>query len=191
MQKGDAAMVAPALEKPMTAEELLLLPESERYELVKGELVEMSPPPGTEHGTVAYQLGYSLGQHVIPKKLGRLFAAETGFRLARDPDTVRAADVAFVSKDRLPPKMPKGYLDLAPDLVAEVVSPNNDPDEIQAKVREWLEAGARYVLVVYPGPRQVHVYRSLKQVTILTEDDILAFPDLLPELEIAVAAIFA
>ncbi len=121
-----------------------------------------------------------------------MFAAETGFRLTRNPDTVRAADIAFVSKDRLPAKLPKGYLDLAPDLVAEVVSPGNDPDEIQSKVREWLEAGARYVLVVYPGPRQIIVYRSLRQVTILTEGDTFTAPDTLgvPGFELQVSTIF-
>src|SRR3989304_1648564 len=142
-----AQVSMPEKMKYVTAEELLRMPRSERYELVKGALVEMSPPPGTEHGSLAFQLSYLIGHFVKQHELGRVFAAETGFRLARNPDTVRAADVAFVAKSRLPAKLPKGYLDLAPDLVAEIVSPGDDPDDTlrEAKVKEWLDAGVRLV----------------------------------------------
>lgn len=151
----------------------------------------MSPPPGSEHGALAANLAYLLNDHVRKNDLGRVFAAETGFRLARDPDTVRAADFAFVAKSRCPAKLPKGYLDLAPDLVAEVVSPNDDPDQVQAKVRDWIDAGVRLMLVVYPGSRQIAVYRSLRQVTILTDGDALELPDLLPGFTCPVSDIFA
>jgi Uma2 family endonuclease len=151
----------------------------------------MSPPPGTEHGALTHELAYLITHHVKQNNLGRVFAAETGFRIARDPDTVRAADVAYVAKERLPGKLPKTYLDLAPDLVAEVVSPGNDSDEMQSKVRDWLEAGTRLVLVVYPGPRQVIVYRSLRQVVVLTEEDTLVAEDMLPGFSCPVSAIFA
>jgi Uma2 family endonuclease len=184
-------MLTPAAEKLMTADELLRLPADERYELVKGVLVPMSPPPGPEHGALTNRLGYFITHHVFQNKLGEVFAAETGFRIARDPDTVRAADVAYVAKERLPGKLPKAYLDLAPDLVAEVVSPGNDPDEMQSKVRDWLEAGTRLVLVVYPGPRQVIVYRSLRQVVVLTEEDTLVAEEVLPGFSCPVSAIFA
>jgi Uma2 family endonuclease len=175
----------------MTAEELLELPADQRFELVKGELVELSQPPGSEHGLVTNQLAYQITHHVLSRKAGKVFAAETGFRLARNPDTVRAADVAFVSKDRLPGQMPKGYLDLAPDLVAEVVSPSDDPDAIQAKVADWLAAGTRLVMVVYPRSRQVAVYRSLREVTVLTEADTFTTPDILPDFALPLASVFA
>ncbi len=77
------------------------------------------------------------------------------------------------------------------DLVVEVVSPNDNPDEIQTKVTDWLEAGVRLVLVVYPRSRQVAVYRSLREVTILTEADTFSAPDLLPGFSCPVAEIFA
>jgi Uma2 family endonuclease len=184
-------MVAPEATKLMTAEELLQLPSSERYELVKGVLVEMAPPPGSEHGSLANQLAYLLTHYIRQHDLGRVFAAETGFRLARNPDTVRAADVAFVSKARCPAKFPKGYLDFAPDLVAEVVSPSDNPDEIQAKIKDWLDAGTQMVLFVYPGSRQVVVYRSLREVTVLTEKDAFSAPDILPGFACSVSDIFA
>jgi Uma2 family endonuclease len=104
---------------------------------------------------------------------------------------VRAPDVAFVVKDRLPTKPLKGYADFAPDLIAEVVSPSDDPDDVQTKVKEWLDAGVRLALVVYPGSKQMAVYRSLREVTILTEGDIFSANDLLPGLSVNVADIFA
>ena len=184
-------MVAPSVEKLVTADELFHLPSSERYELVKGELVEMNPLPGFEHGAITHRLSYLITHHVVQHDLGIVLAAETGFRLARNPDTVRAADIAFIAKSRIPARFPKSYLDFAPDLVAEVVSPNDDPDAIQAKVKDWLDAGVRLVLIVYPGSRQIAAYRSLREVTILTDADTLSAPDLLPGFACPVSEIFA
>lgn len=178
------------VEKLMTAEDLLQLSSKGRYELVKGVLYEMTPP-GYEHGKVTNRFNYRLTHHVVQNDLGEVVAAETGFRLARDPDTVRGADIAFVSKARRPATSPTGYADFAPDLVVEVVSPHDNPDEIQTKVTEWLEAGVRLVLVIYPRSRQVAVYRSLREVTILTEADTFSAPDLLPGFSCPVAEIFA
>jgi Uma2 family endonuclease len=183
-------MVAPAKTRSVTAEELLKLSSQGRFELVKGELIQMSPP-GFEHGKIGMELAWRLAAHVHANRLGVVTAAETGFRLARDPDTVRAPDVAFISKERVPAQPPKGYLDLAPDLIAEVVSPNDDPDEVQSKVAQWLGAGVRVALVIYPGSRQVAVYHSLKQVVVLTEGDTLELPDLLPGLACPVSELFA
>ena len=147
----------------MTAEELLRLPENgKRYELVGGELREMVPA-GARHGDVAMTLGILLGQHVRAERLGRVLAAETGFRISRDPDTVRAPDVSFVSRERVPPGgPPDGYWELAPDLAVEVVSPNDTAAEVQSKAQMWLESGVRLVWVVYPDTRSVVVHKSLK-----------------------------
>jgi Uma2 family endonuclease len=187
------AVIAPEAQaqKLVTAEELLHMPPDERYELVKGVLVDMSPPPGSEHGAVANAFAYRLTHYVLQSKAGMVFAAETGFRLSRDPDTVRAADVAFVRGERMPETLPRGYLDVAPDLVAEVVSPGDDADRVQGKVRDWIEAGVRLVVVVYPGPRQVMAYQSLRQVTVLTEADTLTAPGVLPGFSLPVADLFA
>ena len=191
-------MIAPIADSPIaqsetklvTADELLRLSSKGRYELIKGELIEMSPP-GFEHGAIANQLAFFITGHALRQNLGRVLAAETGFRLSRNPDTVRAPDVAFVAKEHLPAKPPKGYADFMPDLVAEVVSPSDDPDDVQAKMKEWLDAGVRLVLVVYPGSRQVAVYRSLREVTILTEGDTLTAEDLLPGFALPITSIFA
>ena len=87
--------------QPVTAEELLRMPDDGfRYELVKGELRKMVPA-GSEHGYVPLKLGRLLGNHVEEHKLGRVYAAETGFRISSSPDTVRAPEVAFVSRERV------------------------------------------------------------------------------------------
>src|SRR5215470_7172623 len=94
----------------MTAEELFQLPDDGcRYELVEGGLIRM-PPAGGEHGDVTMNVGFLLKEYVKAHKLGVVSAAETGFVLQRSPDTVRAPDAAFVTKERIPPGgVPKGY----------------------------------------------------------------------------------
>lgn len=109
----------------MTVEQLLTMPGDTRHELVDGVVATMSPA-GWTHGLVAATLLGHLFPVVADPGLGRVFAAETAFRLARDPDTVRAPDLAFVRGARLP-SAPDGFADLLPDLVAEVVSPADSP----------------------------------------------------------------
>ena len=160
--------------KLMTADELLMLPDNgKRYELIEGVLNEMSPP-GTAHGHTAMRAGAILFNFVHQRDLGEVFAAETGFILSTNPDTVRAPDAAFVAAERLPTgDLPVGYLRLAPDLVVEVVSPSDTASELQSKVFTWLDAGCRLVWVVFPTTRSVTVYRSKENVRVLTEEDTL------------------
>ena len=169
------------LKKLFTAEELLCLPTTgRRLELVKGKVYEMAPAGGP-HGYVAMNIGILLGVHVRADGLGRVFAAETGFILHRDPDTVRAPDAAFISYDRLGEEaIPDGYLAVAPDLVVEVVSPSDTRREVREKVEEWLRAGVRLVWVIYPVTRSADVYRSLDYVSHLSEDDVLDGEDVVP-----------
>lgn len=174
-----------------TAEDLMRLSsEGKRYELVKGELVEMAPTGG-RHGRVSSRIDRRLGHFVEQHGLGELFAAETGFRLSRNPDTVRAPDVAFVARDRLPSAdLPVGFPELAPDLVVEVLSPSDTAVQVQAKVEEWLRAGVRLVWVAYPDTRSVVVYRSLSEVTVLGEGDDLQGDPVLPGFSCPVSEIF-
>lgn len=163
-----------------TAEDLLRLSAQGRYELVKGELIEM-PPAGGRHGQVAMRIGIRLGAYVERQGLGEVFAAETGFYLAHRRDTVRAPDAAFVSRGRLPAgPAPEGYIDLTPDLAVEVVSPSDTASAIQAKVEDWLRAGTRLVWVVYPETRSVAVYGSLADVRILREGESLDGGEVVP-----------
>jgi Uma2 family endonuclease len=111
---------------------------------------------------------------------GGVFAAETGFRLRRNPDTVRAPDAAYVSASRLEQARVAGYPDLAPDLVVEVVSPDDLASEVQAKVDEWLRAGCQIVWVIYPMRRSATIYRQSGEARVLHEDDLLTAEPVLP-----------
>ena len=145
----------------MTAEELWARPDDGmRHELVEGELRTMSPT-GLEHGEYEHSLAYRLGQWLEEHPSGRLAVGEAGFRLRRDPDTVRAADVAFVRAERLPgAALPRAYFEGAPDLAVEIVSPGDTASEIEEKVRDWLDGGASLVWVVYPSAPSLTAYRS-------------------------------
>ena len=169
------------LKELFTAEELLHLPTvGRRLELVKGKVYEMAPAGG-RHGNAAMNMGTLLNVHVRSNGLGRVFAAETGFILRRNPDTVRAPDASFVSQGRLTAdEIPDGFIELAPDLVVEVVSPGDTRREVREKVEGWLRAGVRLVWVIYPVTRSATVYRSPEDVIHLNENDILDGENVVP-----------
>jgi len=124
--------VSAVLTPPVTANDLFEMPDDgNRYELVKGEL-RMAPPPGSEHGKITMNLAAPLHQHVKSHTLGVVYAAETGFRLESDPDTVRAPDIAFVRAERV--KAITGYLSGSPDLVVETLSPTDRIHDVEEKV---------------------------------------------------------
>jgi len=172
-----------------TAEQLLRAGDIGRCELVRGEL-RMMIPPAYEHGRITFRLGYRLGEYVEPRQLGTILAAETGFLLSRDPDTVRAPDLAFVRAERgTGPE--HGYFPGAPDLAVEVLSPDDRPGYVREKVAEWLEAGTRAVWVVDPGARTVTVHEPRRAPSVLGEADSLSGGDVLPGFELGVRHVFA
>jgi Uma2 family endonuclease len=119
-----------------------------------------------------------------------VYAAETGFRLSNNPDTVRAPDVAFVSQARVEAVgQVEGFWPEAPDLAVEVVSPGDSSAEVEEKVFAWLDAGTK-VVVVNPRQRSATVYKSPTDIVALTEADILAGGDVVPGFELAVREIF-
>lgn len=179
--------------KLMTADELLAMPDDGFvYELIKGELIKVSPPPGHEHGLVAMNIAGPLFEYTKKRRLGRVYAAETGFLLEQDPDTVRAPDVAFVSRERIEKAGPvEGYWIGAPNLAVEVISPSDTVGRIEGKVAEWLGGGTQMVWVVSPKMHTVTVYRSLTEILILTDKDILDGGEVVPGFQIQIAEIFA
>jgi Uma2 family endonuclease len=172
----------------MTADELLAMPnDGIRRELVAGELREMSPAGG-DHGEVGMRLSWRLAQHVESADLGVTYTSDTGFRLARDPDTVRCPDISFVSKARYVPT--RGVVEGAPDLAVETVSPSDRYDDVLEKVHDYLDAGTRMVIVVHPPKRTVTVYRSRTDVVTLTENDVLDAGDVVPGWSVPLRPIF-
>jgi Uma2 family endonuclease len=176
----------------ISAAELLVLPTGlgKRYELVAGELREMSPS-GWRHGNVVSNLHARLVAYVSGHGLGMMFGAETGFRLAADPDTVRAPDIAFIAKRNIPSKLPaEGYWPGAPDLAIEVLSPSDRTGEVDEKITAWLKAGSAAVWVVDPKLETATVYLPQSKAQIYTADDRLLGEPVVPGFSCAVKELF-
>lgn len=176
-------MRMPAAEAPhrlMTAEEVerLALP-GKQVELVRGQLM-VREPPGSAHGIIAGNLAYFLADFVRKHRLGVVFGPDTGFKIAANPDTVRAPDVAFLGSERRSAIPRRGYAELAPDLLAEILSPDDRPGEVLAKVSDWLAAGTRLVWVIDPMRAQATIYRGDGSLTLLDANGLLLGEDVLP-----------
>src|SRR5919205_2490379 len=159
----------------MTEDELLHMPDDGyRYELVEGELRRMAPT-GYDHGRCTGNLHTELASYVRKNNLGDVLAAETGFVIGRKPDgrvTVRAADITFVAKGRIPADADTSkFLELAPDLVVETLSPSDTALEVEEKIAMWLSAGVRVAITMNPALRSVTVYRPLPEIVKLTDQD--------------------
>lgn len=174
-----------------TENELFNLPKDGfRYELVRGELIKISPA-GFEHGMIAMRLARSLATYVEENNLGEVFAAETGFKISSNPDTVLAADVSFVSNKRFEQIKPqKGFGIGAPDLVAEVISPSDSFQYVEEKVTNWLDAGTRLVIVVNPSKKSVTLYRSKTEITILSKQEEIHGQEIVPGWKMKISDLF-
>jgi Uma2 family endonuclease len=175
-------------ERLYTVADLQTLPDDgKRYELVRGVLIEM-PPPGQEHGLVTSEIVRLIGNHVRANDLGRVFT-ESGYLLSEDPDTVRAPNISFIAKSRLP-SLKETYARIAPDLVVEVMSPGNSLDDMNEKIARYFEAGAQRVWLFFPKTRMIYDYHSAKDIKVLDGDDLLDGGDILPGFSVKVSDIF-
>ena len=152
----------------MTAEDLIALPRGQhRYELVKGELLTMSPA-GEEHGSITGRVTVLLGSYILQNKLGLIYCAETGFKLESDPDTVLAPDISFISRERVG-ALSESYRYGPPDLVVEVKSPGDSEYKIESKCKRWLSFGVKAVWLIDPKKRTVKILLQSGERTVLTE----------------------
>ncbi len=159
-------------------------------ELIRGE-VHSTMPAEFEHGEVAGRLHGYLAMHLFPRQLGILLSAETGFVIhAERGDSVRAPDIAFIRQERVPATREVGFARVVPDLVVEVVSPNDTTAFIDDKVSEWLSAGVLLVWVVNPSLRTVTVYRQGQSPQQFKANELLAGEPVLPEFELRIAPLF-
>ena len=177
--------------KLITADELLMLySKGVRGELIRGELCE-TMSTGGRHGETVMKTGILLGNFIMPRRLGRLAASDSGVLLERDPDTVREPDIAYISAERLPLDVQvTGYYEVVPDLIVEVISPGDSAREVMDKALMWLNFGARMVWAVNPQTRSVDVYRAGERTFTLGESDTLDGLDVLPGFTCAVTDIF-
>lgn len=167
--------------------------EGWRFELSEGMLIK-GLLSGGKHGRLVSRLARRIGNFVEQHKLGETTAAETGYILFKNPtgkDIVRAPDVGFVAAARVPEGgMPDGYFPGAPDLAVEVISPNDEADEIQLKVTQYLKYGTRMVVLAYPKSQTIVVHTPTTTY-ILDIDDTLDGGDVLPGFRLPVRDIFA
>jgi Uma2 family endonuclease len=176
--------------KLMTAEELLRLPrgDGKRYELIRGVLVEKMPT-GDPHADTTSLTTYFLTHYTFESGYGETRTGEPGYRLERDPDTVRAPDVTWIGPGRVPEGI-QGYPELAPDLAVEVKSPSNSVADLTSKAKMWLGHGTRQVWVLNPEVTTVTVHQPDVEPITLSENDVLDGADLLPGFSIQVWRLF-
>jgi Uma2 family endonuclease len=165
----------------ITAEEFGAMPDDGRYlELVEGRIIEL-PPPKRSHGRICYRVAKILGRYVDDHDLGTMYLNDTGIITRRDPDSVRGADVIYISYARSPRGPdPDSYFDIAPELIFEVRSPSNRWRDIETKAAEYLKLGTLAVGVLDPEPRSARLYLADQPARILGPDDELTFPEFLP-----------
>ncbi|WP_419944609.1 Uma2 family endonuclease [Candidatus Poriferisodalis sp.] len=176
----------------LTADDLLRLGNDVRGELIRGVFCEMTPT-GHEHGRIVASLTHELVAHVKIQQLGVVVAGDTGVQLEHEPDTVRAPDIAFTSSERLPVgQITHRYVQVVPDLVAEVVSPSDRHAEVRDKARMWLSCGVQLVWVVFPVARTVEVHRvGVDATETLAEADHLDGGSVLPGFTCSLRRLFA
>ncbi|MBE9040146.1 Uma2 family endonuclease [Oscillatoriales cyanobacterium LEGE 11467] len=177
--------------KVWTDEEFMALSrDGNRYELVNGELIEMGNS-GAKHGYVAIILSAALFNCVSTQKLGVLMDSSTAFKMKNG--NRRAPDISFVSKERLQglEDLPDGFLDGAPDLAIEILSPGNTVEEMHAKLVEYFENGARLAWIVHPKEHYILVYRCATEPDrLLKSIDSLDGEDVVPGFSLPVADLF-
>jgi Uma2 family endonuclease len=173
----------------MTAEELIELADhGHRHELVKGVLLTMSAS-GTDHGLVTMNLSLLLATYIKANNLGVALAAQTGFKLESNPDTVLAPDFSFIKKERTPPRT-TSYAELAPDLVVEVNSSTKSRRYVERKAAQWLSFGVQSVWVVSCQNKTVEVLSANGSRVLFTESDVVTDEDVLPGFHVRVFEIF-
>jgi Uma2 family endonuclease len=170
----------------LTAEEAFWLDPCERWELIEGRIVALSPVR-SRHGRILSRLTRRREDCVERHGLGEVVAGDVGFILQRDPDTVRAPDLAFTRKSRLPAEEAETFSTVVPDLAIEILSPSDRFADVERKVSEFLTAGAAVVWVIDPASRKAHVYRAGQAPEIVGVAGALEDPSLLPGLRVPLA----
>lgn len=173
----------------ITGEELHAMGDLGPCELVRGRLIPMSPANWT-HGRLVARLTGALSEYAASHRTGEALSGEVGIYTHRDPDTVRGADVAFISNERLADVQSRSFLDVAPELVVEVISPGNTWQEMQEKLEEYFKAGAEQMWIVEPKPRRVLLYRDATTAEALGEGDTLRGEGVLAGFELPLTDLF-
>lgn len=186
-----ATPAAEPTESLLTAEEYAALSLGYPTELVRGRIVELNQPR-PRHGLVCGNVYWIVREFVSRHDLGYVFPNDTGFITRREPDSVRGPDVCFYSYAKIPKgRLPEGYPEVAPELVFEVISPSDRWRDVLGKVVEYLDAGVLAVCVLDPQRETAHVNPAEQAGNMLSREEELAFPEILPEFAVKVSDLFA
>ena len=178
------------IETLLTGEDLAAMGDIGPSELLEGRLVYMSPTL-PKHGKLEYRFAAALGEAVEGSKSGEIQVGEVGIYTRRNPDTVRGADVLFISHERLARATPGRFLDVAPEIVVEILSSDDRWSEVRKKLLDYFEVGVIVVLVVDAEGQTIIAYRSPSDVHEYSGDDVLMLEDLLPGFRLRAADLFA
>jgi len=173
----------------ITGEELAEMEDIGPCELVEGRIVKLSPTKIT-HGDYEFQLAKFIGNFVDEHNLGRVMVGEVGVYTGRNPDTVRGADILFISYERLAQVTPGGFMDVAPELIIEIMSPSDRWSEVRKKIKEYLDIGVTAVLIVEPDEQTIALYRSPTDIQEFTPSDTLTLEDILPGFSLPLNQLF-
>ena len=179
-----------AQEELVTGAQLLAMGDVGPCELIDGRIMPLSPPGG-EHGRIEANLAFELRKFSKEERLGWTLSGEVGIFIRRNPDRVRGADLAFVSRSRAQEGPPKGFLELAPELIAEIVSPTDRWQDIRAKLDDYFSIGVEQVWIVEPGTHSVLVYCSPTEAAKLSEEDTLQGEGVLKGFSLPIVQLFA
>jgi Uma2 family endonuclease len=172
------------------AEFMALGKNGHRYELINGEIIDMGNS-GAKHGYLCSLLIMALMNYILPQKLGVILDSSTAFKLKNG--NKRSPDISFFAKERLEgiAELPTGFLEGAPDLAVEVLSPSNTVEEIHDKLVEYFENGTRLVWVIHPSEHYILVYLSAQEPDcLLKSSDSLDGKDVIPGFSLAVSELF-
>lgn len=164
---------APTPTQLVTGDELAQMPDVEFCELVNGKIISMSPT-NWKHGRYVSTISWHLEDFVQQNPVGVVLSGEVGVFTRRNPDTVRGVDVALISHERLAQVHSASFLDVAPEVVVEVISPGNTWQEMRQKIDEYFEAGVMQLWIVEPERKQLLVYDAPTRFDVFTTDDTLA-----------------
>jgi Uma2 family endonuclease len=175
----------------LTADEYARLPDpGHPTELIQGQVISM-PPPMPRHGQICFRIAYLIQRYLDEHDLGQILTNDSGVVTERDPDTVRGADVAYYSYQRVPKgPLKDGLLAVAPELVFEVLSPEDRWREVHIKVAEYLHAGVSAVCIVDDSQRSVHIFHAARPSQVLSGSDEFSLPEILPGLRLPIVRFF-
>ena len=176
----------------LTAEQFAQLPpDGVPRELVQGEVIATNLP-GARHGKICAAIARILGNHVVERDCGHVMSNDAGVLTRRNPDSVRGPDVLYYSYQRMPADaVPERYHHQTPELVFEVLSPDDRWANVFAKVAEYLQANVLAVCVVDPDAETITVYTQSDAPQVYSRDDALHLPQVLPDWQPSVSSLLS